>query len=209
MIILRFLAFNNHHVILIHPAGPSSGVTYVRWGKNSCPNIAGTELVYTGRASGSGFNSPGGGGGEILCLPLNPDYINNTRATSASFYSVLHGGEYDTWGGPQDSLGNQNVACAVCLASNRSAMTMVPAKTQCPSSWTREYYGYLMAERENGAQFTQSSYTCIDIAPDLVPGEARDTAGTHFTYVIVSCSNGIPCPQYQANRVISCAVCTK
>ena len=62
-------------------------------------------------------------------------------------------------------------------------MTMVPAKTQCPTSWTREYYGYLMAERENGVQFTQSSYTCIDVTPDTVPVEARDTAGTHFTYM--------------------------
>ena len=88
-------------------------------------------------------------------------------------------------------------------------MTMVPAKTQCPSSWTREYYGYLMAERENGVQFSQSSYTCIDITPDTVQGEAGDTAGTHFTYVVAACTDGIPCPQYVANRVISCAVCTK
>ena len=31
----------------VGPAGPrSGGVTYIRWGKSSCPNIAGTELVY-------------------------------------------------------------------------------------------------------------------------------------------------------------------
>ena len=83
---------------------------------------------------------------------------------------------------------------------------MVPAKTQCPTSWTREYYGYLMAERENGVRFTQSSYTCVDITPDTVPGEARNTpAGvTHFTYVIAACNDGIPCPQYVANRVLPC-----
>ena len=142
-------------------------------------------------------------------MPLNPDYINDTRANSASYYSVLHGGEYDTWGGPLNDLGNHNVACAVCLASTRAAMTMVPAKIQCPTSWTREYYGYLMAERENGVEFTQSSYTCVDATPDTVPGEARDTYGTHFTYVIAACNDGIPCPQYVANRVLSCAVCTK
>lgn len=194
---------------LSYPGSNGAGVTYIRWGKNSCPNTTGTQLVYAGRASENAHNSPGGGGGEILCLPLNPDYITNPRSNSASFYSVLHGGEYDTWNGPQNDLGNHNVACAVCLASTRSAMTMVPAKTQCPSSWTREYYGYLMAERENGVQFSQSSYTCIDVNPDTVPGEARDTAGVHFTYVIAICSNGIPCPQYVAGRVITCAVCTK
>ena len=194
-------------------SGPStgSGVTYTRWGKSSCPSTDGTQLVYAGRAAGSAYNSPGGGGGEILCLPLNPDYINNSRASGAYYYSILHGGEYDTWGGPLDNLGNHNVACAVCLASTRAAMTMVPAKTQCPTSWTREYYGYLMAERENGAQFTQSSYsvTCVDVTPDTVLGEARNTGGTHFTYVVASCADGIPCPQYVADRVLSCAVCTK
>ena len=184
-------------------------MTYIRWGKSSCPSIAGTQLVYAGRASGSVFNSPGGGGGEILCLPLDPDYINNARSSSASYYSTLHGAEYDTFNGPQSNLANHNVACAVCLASTRAAMTMVPAKTQCPSSWTREYYGYLMAERENGASFVQSSYTCVDVNPDTVAGEARDTSGTHFTYVIATCNDGIPCPQYVANRVLSCAVCTK
>ena len=33
------------------PPGPrNGGVVYTRWGKTSCPNISGTELVYAGRA---------------------------------------------------------------------------------------------------------------------------------------------------------------
>ena len=183
-------------------------MTYTRWGKSSCPSTGGTQQVYAGRAVGSAYNSRGGGG-EILCLPLNPDYIDNPRASNGSFYSVLHGGEYDTHNGPLTDLREHNVACAVCLASTRAAMIMVPAKTQCPTSWTREYYGYLMAERENNVQFTQSSYTCVDISPDTIAGEARDTSGTHFTYVIAACNDGIPCPEYEANRALSCAVCTK
>ena len=36
------------------PPGPrSGGVTYVRWGRTTCPDTEGTELVYTGRAGGS------------------------------------------------------------------------------------------------------------------------------------------------------------
>ena len=36
------------------PPGPSSGgVTYIRWGRTTCPNTTGTELVYKGRAAGS------------------------------------------------------------------------------------------------------------------------------------------------------------
>ena len=48
---------------------------------------------------------------------LIPTSIDNPRASSASFYSVLHGGEYDTFDGPHNDLGDHNVPCAVCLAS--------------------------------------------------------------------------------------------
>ena len=54
-----------------------------RWGKSCCPSVAGTQLVYDGRASGAAYNSPGQGGGEILCLPLN---------TSGQYYIF-----YSTW----------------------------------------------------------------------------------------------------------------
>ena len=41
--------------------GPSSGgVTYVRWGRTTCPNTTGTEVVYSGRAAGSYYNQKGG-----------------------------------------------------------------------------------------------------------------------------------------------------
>ena len=71
-IILSHSSYNFVFHQIYHP-GPGAGVTYIRWGKSSCPNVTGTQLIYAGRASGAAFNSPGGGGGEILCLPLNPD----------------------------------------------------------------------------------------------------------------------------------------
>ena len=34
--------------------GPSTGgVTYIRWGRTTCPDTPGTELVYSGRAAGT------------------------------------------------------------------------------------------------------------------------------------------------------------
>ena len=45
----------------------------------------------------------------------------------------------------------------ICNASTRAAMIMIPAKTQCPSSWTREYhdsnYGYLMTEQKHPSHY--------------------------------------------------------
>ena len=57
------------------PPGPrNGGVVYTRWGKTSCPNITGTELVYAGRAGGSWFRHTGGGA-NYLCMPNDPDYL--------------------------------------------------------------------------------------------------------------------------------------
>ena len=123
--------------------------------------------------------------------------------------STLHGAEYQTHRGPHHSILDQNVPCAVCYASTRAAMIMVPAKTRCPytSSWTKEYYGYLMTEREHTSHY-RSSFDCVDVNPDVVPGGGGNTNGALFHHVVASC-NGLQCPPYQANRVVSCAVCTK
>ena len=47
---------------------------YVRWGRTTCPVNHSTELVYSGRAGGSSYNSHGGAT-NYLCLPDNPDYL--------------------------------------------------------------------------------------------------------------------------------------
>ena len=188
------------------PQGPrSAGVTYIRWGKNSCPNVTGTQLVYAGRAGGTAYNVQGGGA-EKLCLPLDPDYINAPQAT---YFSAIHGAEYETRNGPQSNLQDHNVPCAICYASTRAAMIMIPAKTQCPASWTREYYGYLMTEREHPSHY-RSSFDCVDVNPDTVPGEISNTNGAMFFQVVASCPNsGLECDPYKSNQAISCAVCTK
>ena len=192
------------------PQGPpglrSAGVTYIRWGKSSCPDTNDTQLVYAGRAGGSKFNVQGGGV-DRLCLPSDPDYITNPRSTTPLLYSVLHGAEYDTHNGPQHSFRDHNVPCAVCYSSTRAVMIMVPAKTVCPSSWTREYYGYLSAEYGNAGNY-RSSFNCLDVNPETVPGEISNKQGALFAYVKASC-NGLQCPPYVSNQVVTCAVCTK
>ena len=86
-------------------------------------------------------------------------------------------------------------------------MIMVPAKTQCPSSWTREYYGYLMTERGDTHHY-RSSFDCVDVSPDTVSGEIANTNGALFQYVKTTC-NGLQCPPYVVNKVVTCVVCTK
>ena len=182
----------------------ASGVTYIRWGHTSCPNSTGAQLVYSGRAGGTRHDSPGGAA-EILCLPDDPDYINTTAGVAARYPSIIHGAEYEFSVGPLANSIEYNAPCAVCFIPNRSAVIMVPAKTACPSSWTREYYGYLTTNYDN---HHRSSYTCLDINPERVPGSGATTDSAFFYYTITTC-NGLSCPPYENNRILSCAVCTK
>ena len=148
-----------------------------------------------------------GGGAERLCLPPDPNYINATGYIGVTYYSTLTGVEYQTRNGPLHSLRTFNVPCSVCYTSTKGAMLMVPANTECPSSWTREYYGYLMSEREHEAHH-RSSYDCLDLDPNIVPGEHGYIAKGLLSHVLSTC-NGFQCPPYEANRVMSCVVCTK
>ena len=182
-------------------------MTYIRWGKDSCPlNTAGTQLVYAGRAGGTLYATQGGGA-EKLCLPDDPDYISNPNSTSAWATSTIYGAEYVTINGPLHSLQNHNAPCAVCYVSTRAAMIMVPAKTECPSSWTREYYGYLMTEYfETGHR---SSFNCVDNNPGRVDGEGQFKNGSLFLHITTTCDFGLDCPPYVANKTLTCVVCTK
>ena len=74
-------------------------------------------------------------------------------------FSVVKGAEYEFFNGPLASLTDHNVPCAVCDVPSRARALMVPAKTTCPLSWTREYYGYLTTELDT---HHRSSFTCLE-----------------------------------------------
>ena len=74
------------------PGARSGGVVYTRWGSSSCPSVAGTRLVYAGRAAGTWFQSPGGGAG-YLCMPSDPQYTLR-YISGVQNRSPLYGAEY-------------------------------------------------------------------------------------------------------------------
>jgi hypothetical protein len=178
-------------------------VTYTRWGRSSCPSSTGAELVYSGRAGGTDFESQGGTV-EKVCLPEDPDYTDDTAGILWTS-SVIHGAEYELFAGPNTHVFNHNVPCAVCYVPTRSTTITVPAKNVCPPSWTREYYGYLTAEAYD---HYRSSLNCLDADPDVIGGGVNDTNGALFYYVSAECTT-LSCPPYQQHRILSCAVCTK
>ena len=194
---------NAYNIIpLITGTSSATGTTYTRWGNSSCPSVNETELLYAGKAGGTEHNSRGGGA-DKLCLPDNPDYLPGTTGATGSAF--IKGAEYEFHSGPDTNVYQHNVPCAVCYVSTRATAIMIPAKRECPSSWTREYYGYLTSEAD---VHYRSSFTCVDVNPETVPGSSASIDGALFYYSFSTC-NGLDCPPYENNRILSCVVCTK
>ena len=192
----------------IGPAGPpGGGVTYIRWGKSSCPNVTGTKLIYAGRTAGNHHNEEGGGSTH-LCMPEVPQYTLRYRPGTQR-HTIIHESEYE---GPIIGAGNHNVPCAVCFASTRGVVLMIPAWTSCPTGWTREYYGYLMTESSTLYGRTgrgRTAYECIDKDQESIPGSQANQDGNVFYHIEASCATGLPCPPYNDYKELTCAVCTK
>ena len=191
------------------PGSTSGGVTYIRWGKTTCPSVPGTELVYHGITAGSWHrgSTGSGGGANYLCMPHNPQYAEYQRGVQSG-NSKIYGTEYQTYTGPiGSSTHDHNVPCAVCYVSTRGTVLMLPARLECPSSWTLEYIGYLMSAT-TAADHYRTMFECVDKNPVTIPGSAVNTDGAQFWHTEATC-NGLPCGPYDPQKEITCAVCTK
>ncbi len=187
------------------PPGPTSGgVVYTRWGRTTCPDT-GAELLYKGIAAGSQWDQYGGGV-NFLCLPEQPEY--SAYQPGDQTHNYLYGTEYETFNaGPLHSLLQHNVPCAVCYVQMRQVVLMLPARLTCPSNWTLEYNGYLMSERS--VHKHSSTFECMDKDPESIPGSVANTNGALLHFNEVKCNVGIPCPPYDSQKEITCAVCSK
>ena len=115
-------------------------------------------------------------------MPDDPDYLNYQSGIQA--WNYVYGAEYETFSGaPLSPVNGHNVPCAVCYASTRVAVTMIPAKTQGPSTWTLEYSEHLMSQNRN---HHRTMYECIDKNSDSVPGSDSGRCGTFFYHVEAS-----------------------
>ncbi len=195
------------------PAGPpgpqSGGAIYTRWGKSSCAQIPGTEMLYTGIAGGTWYSQEGGGA-NYLCMPTDPEYSPTLRYQSGvRDHAYVHGSEYE---GPLQSTHDHNVPCAVCYVSTRPTVVMIPAKASCPPTWTREYYGYIMTEYHghNHNIRGRTMFECVDEDQEsLQTALVGNTDGVLFCHVEAHCGSGLPCPPYNNHQELNCVVCSK
>ena len=183
---------------------PTGGAVYTRWGSTSCPSGQETELVYSGRAGGSHHHKHGGAA-NLLCLPNDPEYSTYNGAYN---WVPLRGAEYQADGGqPFHSVDDENMPCVVCYASTRDTVLMIPAKLTCPTHWTIEYTGYLMAGREN--QNGRTLFECIDQQTESVPElNGGDGNNALYWHVEATC-NSLSCPPYDTQKEVTCVVCSR
>ena len=184
---------------------PTGGAVYVRWGRTSCPTDQETELLYSGRAGGSMKNHKGGGA-NYLCMPNDPDHMQYDSGVQGA--STIYGVEYRPHSSqPLISSRGHNVPCALCYTATRDTVVMIPAKVHCPVNWTVEYTGYLMTS--NIANF-RSTYECIDKDPESVPGlnEEINEMST-LLHVEPVCTGSFSCPPYDAEKELTCVVCSR
>ena len=206
-------------VILPGPAGPPGppgekgdsgsqpgGAVYTRWGRTTCPT--GATLVFTGRAAGADY-LPAGGTSDTFCMPETPQYLS--MDTAATHASTLHGLEFETFGDPSTTpfrnLLEHNMPCAVCHTDTKLAVFTIPAQYSCLSGWSLEYNGYLMSEYQQVDRLRKDTI-CVDRDAEAIPGLQADTDGA-VVYLMKASCNGLPCPPYNSDMVLPCAVCSK
>ena len=201
------------------PPGPPGTTpiftTYTIWGNISCPATEGTTELYFGSMTAP-QSTNSGGGGEYICLPINPSYGATTGTPGTSTLEIVL---YETDGSPLAGSNSGVPACAQCLIRGRSIATMFPGRTTCPdvpaSSWRMEYQGYLMTEADSSTNIPGSatnfraSYVCVD-SIGFFYAQGTSATNADLAHVIGSCGvEGLDCdtPGYQ-DGIISCVVCS-
>ncbi|XP_078697934.1 uncharacterized protein LOC144925716 [Branchiostoma floridae x Branchiostoma belcheri] len=187
--------------------GQTGGAVYVRWGRKTCPDSLGTEMVYSGVAGGTWYDQSGGGT-NYQCLPTDPQWGRYLDGVE-EYKAYMYGAEYQlNTNVPlgSTSLHDNDVPCAVCYVPTRGSKLMIPARNTCYSGWTREYHGYLMAEHYSHPG--SKEFVCVDEQPEVMPGGQANRDGALFYPVEARCGS-LPCPNYVDGRELTCVVCTK
>ena len=197
------------NLVKLQSARKPSGSTYVRWGKQTCPGINGTETVYTGFAGGTHY-SVSGRAANFLCLSPDPVWAHYTDAADSR--GAVYGMEYEFWNQRNNlrsylgnNLHNEDVPCSVCRTTRQSVL-MIPGRNICYRGWTLEYKGYVVSSDNHYS--TSSEYICLDDRPDVILGGHTNDDGVLLEFVEAKCGS-LKCPPYVNNRELTCAICSK
>jgi len=178
----------------------SSGNTYIRLGRTTCPSETGARVVYDGYAGGSWYSHTGGGS-DTLCLPKDPELVDIVGGGRSHVY----GAEYYTTATDHNfaQLDDQEVPCVVCYTPHTNII-MIPAKNTCHPGWILEYSGFLMT-----GHYThhRRDYVCMDGEAEPLDDSYGEQYGALFYFVEGTCGS-LPCGPYINGYELTCAVCS-
>jgi len=178
-------------------------------------------LLLQGHAAGPHYNQSGGGS-NFLCLHEEPQWANYIDG-HRHYAGLIYGVEYELFNDGRPHRRNnvfseinnggrpleQNPApCAACYVQGRSTILMIPARTQCPDGWTKEYGGYLVSQHSGPIHDRKrSSHICLDEAPEVAAGGISQSQSVIYP-VEVQCGS-LQCSIYLSGRELTCVVCSK
>ena len=155
--------------------------------------------------------SGSGSAADYLCLPSDPswdfyedDAQNNILITGVQYEFNPHlGADAVKFFGAD--LRGAEAPCSVCRTT-RSTTIMIPGRTDCYGSWTKEYSGYLVG---GFAGYSDSSeYICLDRRPETVPHSGHWDNENLLYFVEGNCGKNLACPPYVDGRELACVVCS-
>jgi hypothetical protein len=175
----------------------SSASSFVHWGSSTCS--ADSKLVYKGVVGGT-FFTQAGGGTNTVCLTLEP--VAGHVMYNSGNYAYLYGAEYETF---YDNHHDMDAVCAVCR-SNHATTIMIPGTNVCTEGWTKQYDGFIMAERATQDNHA-SEFICVDSQLEGRQGSQVNQQGRLLYYTLAQCGS-LPCEPYHNNALVTCVVCS-
>ena len=144
-----------------------------------------------------------GGGSNYLCMRRDPI----TGPSSDENLVRIFGAQYSS--SPVKAANSIDVPCAVCVTP-RKLVLMIPGRNQCDDGWHTEYVGYLAAETRLAMR---TEYVCVDNEAEANP-DGKSTTDRRYESVLLvpattSCSGSLPCPPYENQKNVLCAVCSR
>ncbi|CAG2205315.1 unnamed protein product [Mytilus edulis] len=185
----------------VTPSQQDIGVTYVRWGKKTCPENS--DIVYTGQVGGNYYTNKGGGS-NWLCLPNDPE---NGKVSSNS-NDGLYGAEYQIHSKPfgfTAGLNDKEVLCSVCRRKGKVSVLMIAGRKSCYKGWKSEYSGFLMTQYKS---HNNVDFICMDGEAEPLDNRSSNEEGALLYPVRAKCG-ALRCPPYKDNTEVLCTVCTK
>ena len=175
-------------------------------------------LLFKGRVAGPN-HSKGGSTANFLCLHNEPQWgtvfaghQDSTGSIWGASYGIISNNKvfsYANNGG--NPLKMKPATCAVCDVPGRTRSIMIPARTECPSGWTKEYSGYLAGESTGSSTVNntkkRSTAICVDEAPEATTGSSASW-NSILHPMDVQCGT-LPCATYTAGKELTCVVCSK